>query len=815
MAVHDAPRSNEMYQDLEPDMEATSGGVKVTRRGNRAVVDFNPGAARVSAGDSDEHSANLVDELDEREQMDLANKLIEWVDTDLEARKDWEQRMDQAMELMGINNIPLEDLPFDGASNVTFPMIGKAVINFQARAIEEIFPSEGPVKTKVVGAYTMEKQEQAERVKNHMNYQILDQDRSYFWETDQMLFYLPLGGSAFKKSYYDPLSAMTVSKFIKSPDFIVPYIATDLYSAPRYTHRMFRNKGEMQKLFESGFYKEIELLPTTPYAKDSLFDDTSYRDQSDDRNAEMHTDDHVYSLYECHCDYDFSFDQKKYNRKAPMPYIVTVERDTRKVLSIRRNWKENDPLFAKRLWFTHYRYLPGLGFYGFGLLHLIGSLAESASGAIRAMLDGAAFSNLQGGYVSNDAKFQPGDEHIQPGVWKEVNMSADELRNAFFTPPFKEPSSALAQLFNMLVEAGEAFSSSTEVMTGEAANTGPVGTTMALIEQGNKPFSAIHRRLHMSAAEEFALRAEINYEFLPDQYPYEIENSETVVMKQDYDGRIDVIPVSDPNIFSSAQRIAQAQAIVQRSMEAPSLYNAMKVEERFLKAIRIPDFEELLSHNRPVRVDAVTENMRMLQGQAVNAFIEQDHDAHIQVHINFLNGLNEDALEVMGPAMQAHMAEHYSYKYYNEINRQLDGQLPDPSMYGTEEGQELPPEFDQMIAQAAAQLPQIQIMPEEGSMGGDPEMEQVAREQERKDFESMREQERKDQEFLADQERKDLEAVSKDQRDEQLAMNKEAREERAHKAKIEREKRESEAKQKREEKLAAAKAKVARKPAAK
>ena len=805
--MSDAPRANEMPMDEELPIDENVGGARVQRRGNTAVVDFAPGAQRMSQDDSDEHSANIMGDLDEKELGELANTILEWVDVDIESRKDWQQRMDQAMELLGLNNIPLEELPFEGASAVTYPLIGEAVVQFQSRAIEEVFPSEGPVKTKIVGEMTMEIQEQSERVKNHMNYQILDQDRSYFWNVDSMLFYLPLCGSAFKKTYFDPVTEMVVSRFIKSTDFIVPYIATDLSSAPRYTHRMYKDKSAMKKLFASGFYEEFDLPPAMPYSADSMEDkERQHEDQADSRTPDTHTDDDVYVLYECHCDLELdNGDEERYKRETPLPYIVTVERNTRKVASVRRNWKEEDVLTQKRMWFTHYKYLPGLGFYGFGLLHMIGSVAEATSGTIRALLDSAAFANMQGGFVSNDAKLKPGDKHIDPGVYKEVNMSAEELAKAFYTPPFKEPSMAVAKLFEVLKEAGKSFSSSTEVMTGEAKNTGPVGTTIALIEQGSKPFSAIHRRLHMAAAEEFKLRAELNYEFLPDQYPYQVENADGVVMRNDYDGRVDVIPISDPNIFSSTQRIAQGQALVERATEAPDLYNRMEVEKRFLKAIRIPDPEGVLQINDPQRLDPVTENMAIMQGQPANAFIEQSHEAHIQVHINFVNGLAPEALEKVGPPMEAHLAEHFAFKYFMEMNAQLGGQLPPPGSFTAE--QPMDPEMEQMIAEAAAQVPEFQIMDESESM--DPEAEAFEAEQRRKDEEHGRELDRLDEKALAEINRQDLAALSKDDREDYLATAKEERETRATEAKVKREDTAAAAKTAREKKAAPAKPKKA------
>lgn len=786
----DMGRSPEMPMDDEEMMtEATVDGAMVSRRGNRATVDFAPGAQRVSQDDSDEHSSNIMFDLTMSEQVSLANQVIDWVDVDIEARRDWEQRMEQAMELLGLNNVPFEELPFDGASAVTYPLIGEAVVQFQARAIEEVFPSEGPVKVKMVGEVTKEKEEQADRVKNHMNYQILDQDRSYFWQVDQMLFMLPLAGSAFKKTYFDPISDMVVSRFVQSSDFIVPYIATDLASSPRYTHRMHKNESEMRKLFESGFWEEIPLLQSTPL-DDGLDRDQELRDEADSRQPSFHQDDNMYTIYECHCDLSLETDQQRYGRNSPMPYIVTVDRESRELLSIRRNWKETDRLARKRIWFTHYKYLPGMGFYGFGLLHIIGSVAEATSGTLRSMLDSASFANMQGGYVSNDAKLKPGDECLSPGIYKEVNMSAEELARAFYTPPFKEPTPAMARLFEILVDAGKAFSSSTEVLTGEANNSAPVGTTIALIEQGSKPFSAIHRRLHMAAAEEFKLRAELNYEFLPDQYPYKVTDQESVVMRNDYDGRVDVIPISDPNIFSSTQRIAQGQALIELATQHPHLYNQREAHERFLKAIRIPDWESVLAaETEPVRLDPVQENMGFFRQQGANAFIDQDHDAHIAVHMNFIEGLNEEAREPMGPLIQAHLAEHFAFKYYMEMQRSLGGQLPQPGQFGP--NQPLPPEIDQQIAQMAAQIPPFEIMPP-----SEEEEDDFEREQARLDDAHEREQMRKEEAALSAINLKELEAMSKDKRDAFIATQKEAREHRANEAKIAREAKLAEAKAK-------------------
>lgn len=749
MAALDAPRVPEMPMD-EPVMEGLHDGVHIARRGNSAIVDFAPGMGQVSMDDSPDHSADISHLLSAAERATLVEETIEQYEADVQSRRDWQRRLDQAMELLGVNNRPLDDLPFEGASAITYPLLAEACVQFQARAIEELFPSEGPCKTKVVGKVTTDRVEQAERVASHMNYQMAVQDKAYFWHVDQMLFVLPVFGSVFKKTYYDPVSDMVISRMVPAGDFVVPYLATDLQGATRYTHRMRMVEQELKRLMKGGFYQDLPLAHHNLMLDESTPEQES-RDRADDRNQSTHYKDNVYEVLEQHKDMEIEADQQRYagGDGVALPYIVTVDKTTRQLLSVRRNWKESDQSCRKRVWFTHYRYLPGLGFYGFGLLHLIGSIAEGATGSINALLDSAAFANMQGGFVSSDAKIDGGAHHISPGVYKSVKMTAEELSRAFYTPPFKEPSVALQGLFKELVDAGRRFASTTEEMVGDAPNTGPVGTTIALIEQSQKVFSGVHRRLHMAQAEEFQLRAELNYEFLPEMYPYEVEGGEQVVMRQDYDGRVDVIPVSDPNVFSSMQRIAQAQAVVEMASANPDLYDRRKAHERFLKAIRVPDYEELLKNPdaQRKRTDPVTENMLVMMGDSARAFPEQDHDAHIAVHMGMIQGLNREGLETIGPVMQAHLREHYAYKYYVDLNRQLGGQLPPPSFLAGEEEGETPPEVDAMIAQMAAQVPPMQIMPPlEDEGDGDEARKQKA-------FEA--EEERKQKAFEAEQARKD------------------------------------------------------------
>jgi hypothetical protein len=717
--------------------------------------------------------------LDERDQRSLAMRVIEMYDADMQSREDWQTRLDQALELLALKNKPGDDALFEGAASVTYPLIGEACVQYQARAIEEVFPSEGPVKTKIIGKKTQVAQDQAERVAEHMNWQVTVQDQSYFWHTDQMLFYLPLAGSCFKKSYWDPVSGMTLSRLVYPNDFAVPYTATSLQTSQRYTHRIKNSRTELLRLMATGFYQDVD-LPEGINANLSSSDgitEVSLEDEGDDRNPSMDTQDEVFEQLEMHGEFLFDFDDQLDG--IALPYIVTVQRETLQLLSIRRNWKEGDTEYRKRLWFTHYKYLPGLGFYGFGLLHLIGSIAESATGALRALLDSAAFANMQGGFISSDANIAPGEIRLAPGVYRQVNMTAEEMSKAFYTPPFKEPSPALGQLFETLIDAGRRFASTTEEMVGDAPNTGPVGTTIALIEQGSKVFTGIHRRLHVAQGEEFRLRAQINYEFLPGEYPYEIENENRKVFRSDYDGRVDVIPVSDPNIFSNAQRIAQAQSVLEVSQAAPQLYDIRAVHERFLKAIKVPDYEALLKGDETKRQDPVNENMAIMIGSGARAYPEQDHDAHIAVHTQFMEGLNEEAMPMVAPVMQGHLAEHYALKYYNEMQRQSGGQLPPPSFMSSDE-EEIDPQTEIAISQLAAQIPPIQIMPP-SEEGPDAEEAEFQAEEARKQRAFEADEERKQRAFQSDQSRKEQQIQAEIERKDREALAEIGREEEAHK----------------------------------
>lgn len=654
---------------------------------------------------------NLASKLDPNQRMQIADELIEYMETDERSRAMHMSRMADALTLMGLTDIPTGDVPFDGAATVTHPLIAEACTQFQARAIEELFPAGGPIKAVVIGKKTEEREEQAHRVETFMNYQLTEEDEDHFWNKDQMLFYLPLAGSAFMKAHIDPISGMAVSRFVKSEDFIVPYHAKSLRAAPRYCHRYPMWSNDVRRAQVAGTFIEDARLVATPAL---VRDDThiqsrreSMEDIADDRTPTQHYDDTVYQIIEYHIDYCMPWDDE--DGIAP-PYIVTVEKESREVLAVRRNWKHDDETLRKRLWFAHYKYLPGLGFYGIGVLHTIGSLAKAASGSMRALLDAAAFSNFQGGFKAKSGASISGEMRLVPGEWRDVDASFEELSKMFYTPPFKEPSPALAKMLEVMIGEGRRFLTTTEMQVGDGNNTGPVGTTLALIEQSGKVFSAIHKRCHKAAREEFRMLGELNHEFAKqERYPYEVEGDESEILREDFDGRVDIIPVSDPNIWSSTQRIAQSQAVLELINQDPQLYGEEQrrtAHRRILSALRVPEPDEILPETTKARLDPVTENQNFLFGKPARAYYEQDHDAHMAVHMNFVQrmaGMAPELVEMIEPALRAHMAEHTAMKYRQEIEQELGMPLFPYDPHGQITEAELPSDVENMLSAAVAQ----------------------------------------------------------------------------------------------------------------
>jgi hypothetical protein len=712
---------------------------------------------------------NLAEELSPQERIAIADELIEYYEIDEQVREEHFERLTDGLRLMGLTDEPASDVPFKGAATVQHPLIAEAVTQFQARAIEEFFPPQGPVKAYIMGEATDEKVEQGKRLEDYMNYQLTEADEEYFWSTDQMLFYLPLSGSAFKKVYIDPITGMTTSRFVTAEDFIVPYHARTLANAPRYCHKYEMPENDVFRAQEAGsFIADARLLPTPQILvdKNTSFSRYDLEDVADDRSPQQHYDDTIYTMLEYHIDYRMPWDED--SDIAP-PYVVTVEAESREVMAVRRNWKHDDPLMKKRIWFTHYKYLPGLGFYGFGLLHIIGSLAKAVSGGIRALLDSAAVANLQGGFKSKEAKIA-GEIRFTPGEWIDVDMSADELEKAFFNLPVKEPSTALANLVQTLVDEGRRFATTTENMVGDASNTGPVGTTLALIEQGSKVFSGIHKRMHVSARQEFKMMSQLNYEFMDvEEYPYEVQGEERSILKSDFDGRVDIIPVSDPNIWSATQRIAQNQAVLELITADPELYPKKQrkiAHRRMFEAMRIPDIDQILPEDKDAPLDPVSENMSFMVGSAVTVYPLQDHDAHIAVHTNFAQqqaAENPDLVANLEPVIQAHIMEHKAYVYRAQVEAELGTQLPYINLDDPADNEDLPPELEKLISQAVAKKlkppPPPAPSPEEQA-----EQDEKQRQEDEADLETIGKIERGRAETAAGIDRKDEESDAGEKR---------------------------------------------------
>lgn len=712
----------------EDEMETSSiDGATVSQDGDDILVDMD-GRDPDDRMLTDEHDQNLAELLDASERVAIGNDLIEAVRQDEESRKQWKKRLLDGLEIIGVDEIPSEHSAFDGSSTVTHPAIAEAMVRFQANAMEELFPAEGPVKTKVVGESTPEREEQAIRVEDFLNYQLTESDDEYFDSTDQMTMYLPYSGSAFKKVRYDQTEGSTISRFVTAEDFIVPYDATSLKTAPRYTHKYTLTGNEISARMASGEFLSSDTLdPSGIGMMGSITDDTSkeMKDASDQLDAFRADDDVIYDIYEVHAEMVFDqFDKPEgdEDHQVALPYVLTIEVESGEILAIRRLWKEGDVKRRKRVHFIHYKFLPGLGFYGWGYLHIIGSLGKAASGALRALLDGSATASLQGGFKSKESKVA-GEFIFKPGVWKDVDMTAEDLAKSFYTPPFKEPSPALFHTLELLVNGIQNFSSTTEAMTGAGDNKGPVGTTLALIEQGSKVYSGIHKRMHKAARFEFKLIAELNHEHMDEEYPYDVVGGDRSVFRSDFDGRVDIIPVSDPNIYSNVQRVAQAQAVLELVTSDPDLYGPEARRQAHLqmhRALRTPDPESLLPSTEPKRLDPVTENQSILTGGGVSAFIEQDHQSHIAAHTMFMQevagmGLGEEVLQAAMINMNAHVAEHHAHAYRLRIEQQLGVELPDTDFTG--EDDDVPLNIDNAVARAIAK----NIAPPPPAQGPEPD----------------------------------------------------------------------------------------------
>tara|TARA_R100000329_G_scaffold148309_1_gene136970 strand:+ start:129 stop:2537 length:2409 start_codon:yes stop_codon:yes gene_type:complete len=654
---------------------------------------------------------NLAEQIDEKELNRKASELIKAYETDREARSEWEEKYKKGLETLDADgglDEGEDERATRGLSVVVHPLIAEAATQFNARAIAELYPSGGPVKTVIVGEPTEESEDQARRVKDFMNYQITQEMPEYFPELDQMLFHLPLVGHTFKKIWWDVNLDRQCSQFVKAEDFVVSPESKDLHTSIRYTHVIRMPKNDYERYVESGYY-----LPTSDQGSDiDPSGNTVGQIEGVDQDLDE-SEDHIITLLEMHV-YDY-FDEEE--SEVGLPYVITIDYDNDTIVSIRRNWNEEDEKKLKREWFVSYKFLPGLGFYGFGLYHVIGGLGKAATGSLRALLDSAAFSNMQGGFKLR-GRVSGGEMQVNPGEFVDLDATVDDVNKAIMPLPFKEPSGSLFNLLGFIVEAGKRFANTADLNVGDVNPNAPVGSTVALIEQGSKAFSAIHKRLHYSQGQEFKLLAKLYAENLTESFQFALAGASSEIFAADFDGRVDIIPVSDPNIFSSTQRIAQAQAILQMAQSAPQLHDLHAAYKRMYEAIRIPNIEEILKEPQEAkRMDPIDENMSVLYGKPIKAFVEQDHESHIAVHMQFLQDPSlaaNPALKRSQPLIVAHIAEHIALLYRNRMEASIKIPMPDvPDFKDPKyEGKDISPDLDRLISQRAAQVvrqaPQMQ-----------------------------------------------------------------------------------------------------------
>ena len=618
-----------------------------------------------------EHGANLAEYLDDSILKELSSEVTQNYEDDLQSRQEWEESYAKGLDLLGIKYEERTE-PFEGASGVTHPMIMESVTQFQAQAYKELLPSSGPVKTQILGLKSPEAEAQAGRVKDFMNYRITEVMSEYDPGMDQMLFYLPLSGSTFKKVYYDPVRGREASDFIPAQDLVIPYSAVDLDTAPRVTHVLKMQDNDVRKMQLSGAYRDVEL--GAPESTGTLDQVKEKVDDIDGRSKSFSDD--TRTLLECHAELDIEGFEDVGEDGEPtglkLPYIVTLDKDSNTILSIQRNFDPNDPLKRKRQYFVHYKFMPGLGFYGFGLIHMIGGLGRSATSILRQLIDAGTLANLPAGFKAKGVRVRDNDSPLQPGEWRDIDAPGMDLRNALVPLPYKEPSAALAQLMGALIDDGRRFLSLADSQMANMQGEAPVGTTVALLERGMKVMSAIHKRLHYAQKTEFRLLARVIKENLPAVYPYAIAGAPAEIMQADFDDRVDIIPVSDPNIFSMSQRVTLAQSELQMAQSAPQIHNLREAYRRMYQALEVQNIEEILPPPpQPQPTDAALEGGALLMGQGAQAFPDQDHDSHIQAHIAIAKMGIVAVNPMIVAGLAAHVLQHISFKSQQMAQQQL------------------------------------------------------------------------------------------------------------------------------------------------
>ena len=655
------------------------------------IIDFEGTISDELTGGS--HDENLAEVIEEGVLESMASELVGDFESDRESRRDWARAYVKGLDLLGMK-IEDRSQPWQGASGVFHPVLTEAVVRFQAQAMGELFPASGPCRTKIMGKMTPEKLDQADRIQTEMNYLLTEEMTEYRDETEQMLFKLPLAGSAFKKVYYDPIMERPASMFVPAEDFVASYGASDLMTCPRYTHIMKKTSNEILELQVAGFYKDVDLPDPEP----DFSDIQEKYDELDGESAVIEDDDR-HTILEMHVTMNMpeEFDDPD---GIARPYIVTIDKSSREILSIRRNWYEDDRKKKKRAHFVHYKYLPGLGFYGTGLIHLIGGLAKSATSILRQLIDAGTLSNLPAGLKARGMRIKGDDSPLMPGEFRDVDVPGGAIRDSITFIPYKEPSSVLYSLLGNIVEEGRRIGSVADIQVGDMNAQAPVGTTLALMERSMKVMSGVQARMHAAMKKELRLLSSIIRDYMPSEYAYEMDGD--FDRQRDFDSRVDVIPVSDPNAATMSQRIMQYQAALQLSQQAPQLYDLGKLHRQMLEVLGIQDASDIIKLPDDIKPsDPVTENMMLLKQEPVKAFKYQDHEAHIAVHMAAMQDPKMREMvgqspfaQAIGQAMAAHITEHVAFQYRREIEKMLGVEMPN-------EDQPLPEDVEVQISRLA------------------------------------------------------------------------------------------------------------------
>jgi len=667
-----SPEENEIEQVVEETTVVSPGDTEISENEDGSVdINFDPNQIDTSL--SADHGANLAEFLPDDVLGTLGSSLYQNYQDYKNSRKDWERSYREGLDLLGFKYDNRTE-PFQGASGATHPVLAEAVTQFQSLAYKELLPADGPVRTQLLGLATPDKEQQSQRVKDFMNYQLMDRMKEYEPEFDSMLFHLPLAGSTFKKVYYDEVEQRAVSKFVPADDLIVPYTATSLDDAESIIHRIRISDNDLRKQQVAGFYRDIDLKPGT------LNESEIERKERELQGETKGREEDVFNILECHTNLDLEgfedIDENEEQTGIKLPYIITIEENSREILSIRRNYEEGDSKKNKIQYFVHFKFLPGLGFYGFGLIHMIGGLSRTATSALRQLLDAGTLSNLPAGFKQRGIRIRDDAQSIQPGEFRDVDAPGGNIKDSFMMLPFKEPSQTLLQLMGVVVSAGQRFASIADLQVGEGNQQAAVGTTVALLERGSRTMSAIHKRIYAALKNEFKLLARVFKLYLPPEYPYDVVGGQRFIKQQDFDDRVDILPVADPNIFSQTQRISLAQTELQLATSNPQIHNLYQAYRHMYEALGVKDIDQVLKRPAPnTPKDPALEHIDALAGKPFQAFPGQDHRAHIRAHLSFMGTNMARNAPVIMASLEKNIFEHISIMAQEQVEVEFPNEL--------------------------------------------------------------------------------------------------------------------------------------------